>query len=274
MKATAITTQGRKRPGFYILHGVEGVGKTSFGAYIPKPIFIQTANETGLETLMGANQLPETPHFEGECATWDNLLANVAWLLEKEHDYKSLVIDTLNGAEGLCHELVVKRDFDGDNTPKGFYNYYVGPKTALKDWRRLLNGLDLLRSKRGMAILGLCHTSKRTFKNPEGADYDRWEPAFAARETWELTHRGADAVLFMTFDVTVTKEGPKKLDAPTPKGKAWGGQQRLIYTQRHATYDAKNRYGLPEEIEADGGGQAAWNNFARAMKEARNKKEE
>jgi hypothetical protein len=262
-----IVTQGRKRPGAYVLHGQEGVGKTSFGAYAPKPIFLQTKGEAGLDTLIDAGQLPEIPHFAGETQDWSELLNQITWLLTAEHDHKTLVIDTLGGAESLCHEHVCKRDYQGKWGDDGFMSYRKGYDRSLVDWRQLLNGFDKLRTDKGMAILALCHTAKVTFKNPEGTDYERYEPAFAHRGTWGVTHKWADCVLFLNFHVQVEKDSKK-----ATKGKGVGGQVRMIYTEHHAAYDAKNRFGLPEEIDAGESGKEAWDNFATALKDARKDK--
>ena len=259
-----IVTQGRKRPRAYVLHGQEGVGKTSFGAYAPKPIFLQTKGETGLETLIDAGQLHEVPHFEGECLDWQDLLQKIEWLLETDHGHKTLVIDTLGGAETLCHEMVVHRDYSGKWGDDGFLSYHKGPRLALTDWRQLLNGFDALRTKKDMSILALCHTAKVKFQNPEGPDYERYEPAFAYRDTWGVTHKWADCVLYLGFHTTVETES-----RTAKKGKAKGGQIRMIHTVRHAAYDAKNRFGLPEEIDAGDSGEEAWGNFTTALTEAR-----
>ena len=58
-------------------------------------------------------------------------------------------------------------------------------------------------------------------------------------------------------------------DRPDLKGKGKGGSRRKLYTQRTATFDAKNRHGLPAEI--DGGRSAAemWFTLATAMKAAK-----
>src|SRR6516162_8165348 len=93
-----ITGKGSGLPNRYVLHAVEGWGKTSFGAQTPKPIFVQTRGETGLETLIDAARLPEVPHF-AETLTWDELSSQIDALVEDEHDYRTLVLDTLNGAE-------------------------------------------------------------------------------------------------------------------------------------------------------------------------------
>ena len=256
--STQIKTKGSGLPSRLIIHGVEGVGKTSIAANAPNPIFLMARGETGLETLIDSGRLEEVPHFP-ESMNFSDVIEALEWLRDNDHKYKTVVIDTLNGLERLCHEFVCKRDFANDWGSRGFTSYMTGFEISLADWRLLLNLLDEIREKKKMAVICLCHTRVTTFKNPEGADFDRYTPAMHAK-TWELTHRWADHVLFANFYVVVESDDIKK------KGKAVGGQQRVMYTERHAAYDAKNRAGLPEEIEMGNSGKEAWNNFISAMK--------
>lgn len=251
---------GPKLPSRLVIHGVEGVGKTSVGASAPSPIFLMARGETGLETLIDANRIGETPHFP-EIQVWDEFMQAVDWLATNEHSYRTLVIDTLNGLERLCHEHVCARDFKGDWSEKGFMGYMRGYEISLGDWRMMLNALDSLRERKRMAVIALCHTKVTTFKNPEGADYDRYQPAMHAK-TWELTHRWADHVLFANYYAVVENVVESK---SSKRGKATGGQERVLYTVRHAAYDAKNRAGLPEEISMGNSGAEAWSNIMTAL---------
>lgn len=211
--------------------------------------------ETGLETLIDAGQIAETPHFP-EWLTWTEAIESIESLFD-QNEFRTLVIDTLNGLERLCHEFVCERDYGGEWGKQGFTSYMQGYDVALGEWRRLLSLLDRLREEKKMAIVCLCHTKVTTFKNPEGADFDRYQPAVHPK-TWELTHRWADIVMFGNFYVTTEKDGARH------KGR--GGQQRVLYTQRHAAFDAKNRCGLPEEIEMGESPAEAWQNFIAAVK--------
>lgn len=245
-------------PNRYALHALEGFGKTSFGAQCPKPIFIQTRGETGLDTLIQAKQLPETPHFP-EITAWDDFLAAVRGLRDDAHEFKTLVIDTINGAERLCYEFVCRRDYEGDWEKFGAYG--KGADTSQADWRDFLALLDELRERRKMTVFVLIHTKIKTFKNPDGPDYDRWTPDLNEK-CWSLTSRWADCVLFGGFETAVkVKKGEEKRD----KGKA-AGAQRVMYTQRSASFDAKNRLGLPEDIDMGDNAAEAWANFVTALK--------
>lgn len=259
-----IRTGGSGLPNRYAMHAVQGFGKTSFGAYFPKPIFLQSRGETGLETLIEAGMIPETPRFPS-CNSWREANDAVDLLTDEDHPYKTLVVDTINGCERLCHEMVCERDFGGEWGDKGFASYQKGPEVAMSEWLLFLQKLDKLRSQRKMTVLLLAHTKVQTFKNPLGTDYDRYQ-ADLNKWTWGATDRWADVVLFGNYEVVVDTK--RRNDA---KGKA-SSQRRMIYTERTAAYDAKNRLGLPPEIDMGDSAAEAWANFSGAVKEARSRK--
>ena len=97
-----------------------------------------------------------------------------------------------------------------------------------------------------MGIIALAHSRVPSFKNPEGPDYDRIVPDLHGK-TWALTHKWADSVLYLSYETHVMPAGS---DA---KGKARGGSRRKLYTEHTAAFDAKNRHGLPAEIDGGAG---------------------
>jgi hypothetical protein len=263
-----ITGKGSGLPNRYVLHAVEKFGKTSTLAYAPKPIFIQSRGETGLDALIDTGVVAETPHFP-ESQTWAEVLGQVDFLIEEEHDFRTLVVDTINGLERLCHEFVCHRDYSDEWGDKGFGSYQKGGEVAATDWRGFLGKLDTLRSKRKMTIFLLCHTKVQNFKNPEGPDYDRYQPDLH-KATWSVTGKWCDVILFGNFETTVATARAGDL---TKKGKGTGGQQRVIYTERTAAYDAGNRlFKLPAEIEMGLDAKQGWTALYSAIKEARVKK--
>lgn len=263
-----ITSAGSDLPNRYGMHAVEGFGKTSLATHAPKPIFMQSRGETGLETLIESGQVGPTAHFPA-CETWEDARAQIRFLIEGEHQFKTLVIDTVNGMERLMHEYVCIRDFGGDWGDKGFGGYMRGYEVSLAEWRLFLNELDELRAVKKMTIFILAHTRVKTFKSPDTADYDRYMPDMHEK-TWGLTHKWLDAVLFGNFEVIVQQGRNGDV---TKKGKGTAGNVRILYTQRTAAYDAKNRLGLPEEIEMGNSATEGWNNLMRAIRESKSKQE-
>lgn len=256
-----VATQGPRLPNRVLLHGVEGIGKTSFASHAPRPIFLMARGETGLQTLIDSGRVAETPHLP-EAKSWADVLGMVQTLIDKPHDYRTLVIDALGGLERLCHEHVCTVNFGGEWGDKGFAAYGKGPEVSIPVWLELLQMLDRLRAERKVAIIGIAHTKVKTFKNPEGPDYDRYTVDLHEK-TWGISHKWADMVLFANFFTTTSKD---KGDA---RAKGAGGQERFIYTERHAAWDAKNRSGLPAEISMGSSGAEAWDNFMAAVREAR-----
>jgi len=91
-------------------------------------------------------------------------------------------------------------------------------------------------------VILLAHSIIKTFKNPAGDDYDRFglrvhDKAAGLLKEW------CDDVLFANYETFVSKDGNR------PKGVSTGA--RLIFTERRAAWDAKNRHGLPETLPLD-----------------------
>jgi hypothetical protein len=273
-KLVVASSPDKHRPSHILLHAVQGWGKTSLAAQSPTPVFLMSKNETGLLTLIENRQVGPTPwirfpkgkdSFSDEAESWTDVLSAVRALLTEDHPYKTLVLDTMNGLERLCHEYVCANAYKGDWGEKGFLGFQKGYDTALQDWRTLLHLLDRLRSERGMGTLALCHTQVKTQTNPLGPDYDRFVPTMH-KKTWDLTHGWSDMCLFGRFEVEVDTGGSKS----KTKGKGSGGSTRLLVTTYSAAWDAKNRHGLPEEIEVSSTNpQDAWADFMAALSEAR-----
>jgi hypothetical protein len=257
-----ITTRGNSLPNRYIIYAGEGWGKSSLGAQMPKPIFVQTRGETGLETLIDAGRIGETPHFP-ETQDWGALIGIVQWLRDSAHDHRTLVIDTLNGAERLLHEMVCARDYGNDWGERGFGAYQKGYEVSLADFNLLLSSLDALRSEKRMSIVWLAHRRVVTFKNPAGADYDLYQPDIH-KTTWGAASKWADVILFGDMEVIVETEKKAK------KGKGIA-QSRIIRCESSPAWVAKNRIGLPPEIEAGNSAEEAWANYTAAVKAARQK---
>ena len=82
----------------------------------------------------------------------------------------------------------------------------------------------------------------------EMGSYNRWELKLGKKTTSQtspLVKEWADMLLFMNYKIRSVA-----MDDKGEKRKAQGGQ-RVIYTTHHPCWDAKNRYGLPEEMDFD-----------------------
>lgn len=239
-----------------MLYGVEGWGKTTLAAHWPDAAFILSPRETGYLTLLQSGRVPKRPICQPQ--SWDGLLAEIDALVADPRGIKLLAMDAMSGFERLCHEHVCEREFEGDWGEKGFLSYHKGYDMSITPWLSLLARLDGLRFKHGVSVMLVSHARITTFKNPSGPDFDRYS-SDVHDKTWGVTRKWADAVLFgMFFDVTKKEKGERV--------KGVGDQQRVLYTERTATYDAKNRFGLPEVIDIPNDHAQSYAALASAMK--------
>ena len=239
--AAAIKSDTIKRiPPRGVLYAVEGWGKTTVAAYAPKPLILMNDGETGYETLLSNDLVPNVDRA-GPIESWPQLMATLDYIRNNDTGHHSLWFDALGGFESLCHQHVCERDFGGDWSSKGFLSFHKGYDIAISDWKQLLKKLEQIHREKQMAIWFLSHVQIKAFKNPIDEDYDRYV-ANVHGKTWQPTHAWADVVLFGKYEEALETSS----DGRT---KAKGGQYRVIYTQRRDAWDAKNRYGMPESID-------------------------
>ncbi len=221
----------RVAPDRILLVGVEGIGKSTFGASAPSPIFI--AAEDGVRHLDVAS-FPEPKSYR-------DVLDALTTLGTTDHEFKTLVVDTLDWLEPLIGDEVCKRNGWADLETPG---YGKGHVAAAAEWRKFLQTLDRLRAAKGMEIILLAHSTMRSVPNPTGPDYSRYEGKLN-KNAMALVKEWTDVNLFAIHEEFVQK-GKGDLRA-----KVTASGRRIIHTERSAGFDAKNRYGLPPVLPLD-----------------------
>ena len=79
-------------------------------------------------------------------------------------------------------------------------------------------------------------------ESPEDPPYDRWELK-VSKKVAPLLKEWADILLFANYEVMVVEENGR--------AKAKGRAKRKMHANHKPTYDAKNRYGLPDDMDLD-----------------------
>jgi len=85
-----IITKRVIKPPRVVLYAPEGVGKTTFGTQTEVPLFICT--ERGTDNF-------EVPRVN--CKSWDEVTEALNYLAAGKHEFKTLVIDTLDWQESM-----------------------------------------------------------------------------------------------------------------------------------------------------------------------------
>ena len=212
-----------------VAYGSEGIGKSTFASQFPDPLFIDV--EGGTKQL----DIARFPQPE----TWNELLAMVDAVIAEPTICQTLVIDTIDRAESmLSAQLLAESGVDSIEKYGGGYGkgYTAIQERFNKD---LLMRLDRLIAK-GVNVVLLAHAAMRKLESPDDPPYDRWELK-VSKKVAPLVKEWADILIFMNYEVMVIEENGR--------AKAKGQAKRRMHANHKPTYDAKNRYGLPDDME-------------------------
>lgn len=230
-----------------LVYGQEGVGKSTDAAKWPNPHFIDCEGST---ERMDVNRLPNrTPYMPPQ--SWSEVFAIINTLMGQPSAemQKTLVIDTIDSLTPMVVQHVIatnpKKD-GGTYTSLTGFGWDSGYALVSDEFSRLFQALDELRLKKQWHIVLVCHGTVRRLDLPEeDLSYERWEPDMFRRpkntpSPYDLVKSWAEMILFYSFKTIIVETENKKAKA--------AGEQRVIRTTHSATWDAKNRNGLPDEI--------------------------
>ena len=237
-----VKTGREAQPPRIMIYGSEGVGKSTFAALAPNPVFVQT--EDGLSEI-DCSKFPLAKSF-------DDVVLQLQAVRDEQHDYGTVVIDSLDWLERLVWDRVCA-DYGVKSIEKADGGYGKGYVHALTYWRQIVSLLNDIRARKGMAVILIAHAAVERFEDPEHAAYDRYTPRLH-KKACSLVCEWVDAVLFasrrMRVDSTTGKAAPVGAD----------GGERILRTNGSPACIAKNRFGLPTELPL------SWSAFVEALK--------
>lgn len=222
-----------RRANRVLLYGVEGVGKTTLSASLPDPLILDTED--------GSHQLDVA---RVRVRSLDSLLATVDEIVAQKKagafEFKTVILDTADrvwnmSADWYLEEKKAKR--------VGEDKFGTQYKEITEIFCQMMRKFDRIANA-GVHVVIVCHCKTERVSPPDNPDYTMYQvkvsaPGKQAEESREFLKQWADAVLFCMFEATVNKD----------TGKAVGGNTRKIKTVHAAAWEAKNRVGLPEEVE-------------------------
>jgi len=241
----AIQRGRQARPPRIVIYSEHGMGKSTFASQAPSPIFIPT--EDGL----GALDVAAFPL----ATTYQAVMDAIGVLYTDDHDYKTVVLDSLDWLEALVWGHVAREG--GEETIEGF-GYGKGYVYACDRFRDVLAGLNALRTDKGMAVILTAHSMVKRFDDPASEPYDRYMLKLHSKAAG-IVQEWADVVGFIAQQMVVRKEDVG-FNKKVARGVAIGGH--VLHLKRTPAFDGKNRYSLPDAIPL------GWGAFADAMTEA------
>lgn len=215
-----------------LIYGPEGVGKSSLAAQFPAPLFIDVEGGTSRLEVARTPRPTSFAHFK----------QMVGDIVRDQMGYQTLVIDTADWLEKLAVKQVCAQNgfagMGGNNDYGKSYNELAGM------WSDLLTQLeaDLIETGK-MHVVFLAHSTTKKFELPEEeGQFDRYQLDLE-KKVAPLLKAWCDLMLFVNYRTIVVVDEKAK----TAKGQ--GGTRRMMFAEHTAAFDAKNRDGLPREMD-------------------------
>lgn len=221
-----------------VIYGAEGIGKSTLASKMPKAIFFDI--ECGTARLAVQRTRPISKPFED----FNEIMADFTEIINRKSELgiETIVFDTVDALELLITKQVCKK-YGKDGIES--FGYSKGYTYVAEEMKRFLEKCDAAIFA-GLNVTLLAHAKISKFEQPdEMGAYDRWELKLSKKSA-PLIKEWADLLLFCNYKTTVITVG----EGMDKKKKAQGGE-RVMFTSHHSCWDAKNRFGLPDELPLD-----------------------
>jgi hypothetical protein len=219
-----ITKGKQQRAQRVVIYGVESVGKSTFAAQFPQPLFLDVEGGTA--------------HLDTDRAEIKSAVElDEALKACKASDYKTIIVDSADWAERLVLEHMLLTD---KKKSVEDYGYGKGFIMLAEKFSRLLSVADQLITA-GKNVVFIAHSKVQRVEPPDMLSaYDRYELKLT-KQSAPLLKEWADELWFFKFKT-------KTVESESGRSKGIGGKERIILTTHSAAYDAKTRSGLAEEL--------------------------
>lgn len=227
-----------------LLYGVEGIGKSTFGAEAPNPIFIRTEDR---HDHLGGTKLPL-------CKSYEDILECFQWIDTQAGKFKTVILDSADWAEQMIGNRIAR---DAGEQTIGDIGYGAGYKKLPFYWHQILDSLNYLRAKHQMIPIVISHARITKFNDPGNEPYSRYQPDLHD-QSGPLLQEWADNIFFANYK-TYTQASDGGFNKKLIRG--IGSGERVMYTEARPAYVAKNSYRLPQEMPL------SWSAFVGAYDE-------
>lgn len=226
-------TKPKDRAVIATITGDAGVGKTRLAATFPNPIFIRA--EDGMQSIP-ADQRPDAlPVIEKVAQLWEQLTA----LVQEDHNYQTVVIDSVTALERLFIQHVVDSD---PKQPKSINQaiggYGAGMRAVGAMHQRIRKAAGILNT-RGIHVVFIAHADTVTIELPDQDPYTRYDLRLGKHSVPPYVD-DVDLVGYLRLETFTKGDGERK------KAISDGTRQLVTYTS--AANVSKNRYAITEDL--------------------------
>ena len=227
------------RPVIATICGDSGLGKTTLAASFPKPIVIRA--EDGLQAVPAELRPDAFPVLQNEAQLWEQFIA----LLQENHDYKTVVIDSVTALERMFTQYVVESDPKKPRSiNQALGGYGAGLQAVAAMHQRVRKACGLLNERKGMHVVFVAHADTETIELPDQDPYTRYSLRLGKKSVAPYVD-DSDVVGFLKLETFTTGDGERK--------KAISDGTRVLITYATAANVSKNRFGITQDLHVKQG---------------------
>ena len=217
----------QNKPPRILLWGAPKTGKSTFASKFPSPFLLPIKREEGVDAI-------DCPKLPKSIESTQELRDVLLWLIQTDHNFKTVIIDSISTLEPLIFEEVC-RENGVDTINKvggGFGNGYT---ESTKKFNDLINLLNALREK-GIIVILIGHVKSNLYNNLYCEDYYKYIGNVVERHL-QVVEQWADCIFFSNFDVVVNNDSNK-----ASVGRSW------LYTKPSPVHSAGCRKPWNEQL--------------------------
>jgi len=214
------------------IFGEGGTGKTSLAATFPAPVFIRA--EDGFDVFAGK----KAPNAFPVLKNGEDIFEQLDALLEQEHPFKTLVIDSITSLDKKFESDIVRKDPRAKSINQAMGGYGAGYSAVAELHSKVKDRCDQLREQKGMTIVFLGHVETETMDLPDEPNYSRYSMRIHKKSIGYYTDFVSLVGLLKLQTI---------VDQDSGKAKSFG--DRVMIVDKRASSITKNRYGIVDDID-------------------------
>jgi hypothetical protein len=222
-----------QRPIIATFFGEGGMGKSTLAAMFPRPVFIRT--EDGTASLAGNDEVMLFPLVSSSQEVLDQIEA----LATQEHDFKTVVIDSITQLATLIEHEIVAADPKAKSINQAGGGYGAGYNTAAEKHRQVREWAGALAYERGMNVVFIGHADTETLDLPDFDPFARYTVRMHKKSLPHYTDN-VDLVGLIRLKTYVRGDGDKKRAIST------GDREIICFPQ--ASSVTKNRFNVTQPL--------------------------
>jgi hypothetical protein len=189
-----------------------------------------------LQAIPTATRPDAFPLLSNVDMLWEQLTA----LIKEDHDYKTLVIDSVTQLDNLFTNHIVDTDPKKPRTiAQALGGYGAGFQALSSLHGRVRKAAGILNEAKGMNIVFIAHSETETIELPDQDPYTRYNIRMQKKSVSHFIDN-VDMVAYLKLETHTFGDGERK--------KAISDGTRILVSYATAANISKNRFGINEDI--------------------------